>query len=306
MTAAAQAGDIILTVNQDAVCRDEFVFFLDQERNGTSPRELLLKRTVARVTREKVRQQLFQELGLLPATSFPDLLAQLEKLNREREQAVKDGRVIYGPVRLTPLQYYGDWMAKLELQAKEILAAGRLAMTDTELRAWYRKNRDLFRTRELSDWEIVTVRRESAPTSAVSADAVGQLANLIYLRVNRGANPEQICRELGDHAGVVVTIERPTRTDTERVGEQFAGVKDPAALNQLKPGRCRRLDYGPDRIQIVRCVSRTRPTLRPFETVATMVRRKLLDQKYAALVEELIRQAEVKINRATLESLPVE
>lgn len=321
---AGAADNEILTVNQAAVPKEEFIFFMQQERSeviaesgstletnfwnhrhgGTTPKKLLREKTIARVTQEKVRQQLFRELGLLKSTDFADFLNLVEQSNREREQAVKQGRVVYGPVDFTPQQYYGDWTAKLELQAKDKLANNRLAMTETELRTFYRTNPDSFRSPEFSDWEIVTIQKVS--TNAGSTDLVRQLAEIIRSKMRRATNTESICREIENRSDIHVTLARQTRLDNGHLGELFPNEQDFHALIKLKPGRCHQLKSAPDKIQIVRCVSRMAATVRPFEEVAGTVRRKLLDQKYAAWLDALTGQAEVQVNRAALDTISIQ
>ncbi len=287
------ADPVVLTVNQTPVTRDEFSFFMQPDRDGITPREQLLSKTVARVTREKVRQQLFQELGLMKATTFAEFLAQVESVNREREQAVNAGRIIYGPVRFTPLQFYGDWMAKLELQAQKQLATGRLAMTENELRIFYKMNQSIYRTTESSDWEIVTIQNANG---LAFTNALVQMADRIFWRMKREANTDQICRESGRQAGVSVKIERSENLSSEHLDVLSADENNLAALSQLRPGYCLRLESKPGVIQLVRCVSRHASTVRPFEAVADLVQKKRLDQKYQALLDELARAAKVKTN----------
>ncbi len=138
--------NVVLTVNNYPVGREEFVWFMEQQRagvfqyvktkcdldygkdfwdkpcDGNTPRMLLQKRTIEKIVSEKVQQILFKELGLISDISYSSFLVNLERLNQEREKAVQNKQVIYGPVRYTQLQYYGHWMTTMQIQAKEILA----------------------------------------------------------------------------------------------------------------------------------------------------------------------------------------
>ncbi len=119
---ATQQQEVLMRVNGDEVGVEEFRWFAGEERagviryfqqkhqaglekgfwtrkyGGEIPREVLETNTVRRVIREKTEQGLFRELGLLEDTRFSSFLAALEKTNAEREQAVKSGRVVFGPV----------------------------------------------------------------------------------------------------------------------------------------------------------------------------------------------------------------
>ena len=293
-----RADTVVLSVNQSPVSHAEFVFFLEQERNGTRSPEQLIEKTVEHVTREKIRQQLFHELGLMKTESFADFLARLEQLNQERAQSVSAGRIVYGPVRLTPLQYYGDWMTKLEIEAKVKLAGGRLAMTKKELQTFYKKNQESFRSAEFSDWEIVTIQAESTTRGATPVNIASKTADLVCWRMNRETNTDRICRELGNQAGVSINIERRKSLASEHLDVLSGDENILAALSQLRPGYCLRLESKPGVIQLVRCVSRHAATVRPFEAVADLVQKRRLDQKYHALLEDLTRTAKVEIKPA--------
>jgi len=165
-----------LIVNRYAVSAEEFRWFMLQERAyvfqdvktkcnidygkdfwnrdcaGTTPKKIIEKRTIDRIVRDKVQQLLFKDLGLIQDASYSAFLENLEKLNASRERAVQLGQVIYGPVRYSALQYYGHWMATLQIQAKEKLAQERLGVTDEQLQALARKkwpNRPYEKNKEL-------------------------------------------------------------------------------------------------------------------------------------------------------------
>ena len=80
--------------------------FWDQNHKGTTPREVLLERTVKRMVKEKTEQLFFKQLGLVDDVSFKVFLEHLEQLNRQRQKAVDAGQVIYGPIKYSTRQYY--------------------------------------------------------------------------------------------------------------------------------------------------------------------------------------------------------
>ena len=95
--------------------------YWNHEVAGTTPKAALQQKTVDRLVHEKAEQLLFQELGLVQDIRYATFLEQLEKTNRNREQAAKEGKVVYGPIRYTQLQFYGHWKATLRAQATEQL-----------------------------------------------------------------------------------------------------------------------------------------------------------------------------------------
>ena len=315
------AEDAVLTVNHTAVTREEFVFFMAQERSQAMARAtesraakpfnesharngwkaFLQQKTVERITREKIRQQLFQELGLIDTTGFGDFLKQLEAVNHEREQAANSGQAVYGPVHFSPRQFYDDRMAKLELLAKNQLATGKLAVTEDEARGFYKKNHQLFRTTELSDWEILTV--ESPSTNSTRAGSFARLGDEVFFKMTRTTNSECLRQELSRLPDIRATWEKLLQLDNDRLGELCANENDFNRLVKLKTGRCIKFQMSPDKLQIFRRVARIAPVIRPFEEVSAAARNKVLDQKYAALLAGRCKEAEVMTNHEVLNSI---
>lgn len=158
----------VLFVDDRAVGPDEFAWFLEQERagvfaeatrrcgaedgpgfwdrpcGGKTPREMLLESAVRRSTREVVERAFLQEIGLVRDAGFESFEEALDAENRSRERASRDGRAVYGPVRFTPLPYYGHWKASLRLEAMRGLArAGYEELLDARVaEARVRQNRE--------------------------------------------------------------------------------------------------------------------------------------------------------------------
>lgn len=185
----------VLFVNRQPVSAEEFVWFMRQERagvfqfvkakfnldygtnfwdrklSGGTPRALLRQRTVERIAREKVQQLLFRELGLVEDIGYASFVKNLERLNRERESAARQGQVIYGPVRYTQLQYYAHWMAGLRLRATEQLAQGRWDVSDGQVRDFYERNKEQFRGAEAAS---TPTRETDSETNATPTPRASQ------------------------------------------------------------------------------------------------------------------------------------
>ena len=195
-----------LSVNHCAVSAEEFKWFMQQERAGvfhdvktrcnfdygrnfwdrncagTTAKKLIEQRTINRIVREKIQQLLFKDLGLIEDARYSVFLENLEYLNANRERAAQQGHVIYGPVHYSVPQYYGHWMATLQIRAKEKLAREQFRVTDEKLRVFARETwpkRPFEQTRELArsayvDQEyqhLVDARVENAIVKT-NADAV--------------------------------------------------------------------------------------------------------------------------------------
>jgi hypothetical protein len=320
-------GDVALMVDRNVVTIDEFKWFMDQERagvfeyfgtkcniepdrdfwtrtcEGTTPRLLLQKRTVDRVAREKAEQILFLQLGLIQDIRYSAFLENLAKLNRDREQAVKDGRVIYGPVRYTQLQYYGHWKASLQIQAKGKLARDRLLVSEQEARAYYDQNKDRFKTADTTTLEIVTIEPKREFDAEKSKGSVASAAQDILAKVREGQDLERILRSYANKTDIKLSARRVDSLDNERVGELFSPSENAEKVLALQQGQCVLVADSSGTVQIIKCISRIQGNCLPFEAVKGRASARCLDQRYDRLVEELAKTAEVRINQEALELL---
>ena len=142
--------------------------FWDVKVKGVTPREMLRQRTLERVGRERVERRLFAELGLIRNGSFEEFLAGFERANREREAAQRAGKVVFGPVRFTPLQYYGYWKSNLRIEAINKLGRERWAAEDRK--SWEKRYEELVeelvrRAKEKPKQGAQGIRGSGAPRS---------------------------------------------------------------------------------------------------------------------------------------------
>jgi hypothetical protein len=313
--------DAPMTVNQQVVSRQEFSWYMEQERTGVfeyfkttcnledgkdfwtrecagiTPRALLQKRTTDRVTREKVEQILFQELGLIQDIRYSSFLENLEKLNLSREESAKGGQVLYGPVRYTQLQFYGHWKASLQLEAKKKLAEGRPTASDQELRAFYNRVKDSFQTPATTTLGVISIQpsRES--------DESGSLIGAILAAAEDSRTVQEILQRFGDRKGVRISSRRYEALDSDRISELFSADGDAAKIFALAPSQCLSMTGSVGTAEVIRCVSKTPAAYPPFEAVRERVRARYLDAWYERLVAERVSNAVIERDSKMIDAL---
>ncbi len=277
--------------------------FWSQEVGGITPKAMLQSNTVARVVREKVEQLLFQELGLVKDIGYAALLAQLERLNREREQAARQGRAVYGPVRYTQLQFYEHWKATLRTRARDQLAENIWRPTEDGLRKFYFENRTRFQALPRWTLEVVTVHPRKNLAAGERAGAVRLAADSILGKFRAGAALSAVLEEPPEGAAVEVSGQRMEEVNADRLGEMFPGEEHLKAVLALGLGETGLL-AGPDgQAWVVRCLGKAAGGVRPYEAVERQVRDLWLTQQYDRHIERLALQAKVQINQETLDAL---
>ena len=286
--------DPVLIVNGHAVSPAEFQWFAQLERTGViqfvtsklrvdygpdfwtrelygaSPRALLQQRTIARVRREKIEQTLFAELGLITDISHTAFLNALAAANRERREAVRQGRVVYGPTNYTPEQFYNHRSATWQIRAKELLAQSRLVATDAELEASFQRSGERYRSPALSTWELVAIHAGQAAPPA-------------------GAAP-QLVRDVTD----------------ERLGEMIGRDESLRTLLGLRAGESAAVSEPDGGKVVAKCLARTPGKLRPFAEVKASVAARWIDEHYEDLLTALAAEAKVQVNQRALDKISMQ
>lgn len=334
LASAAAAGqtpaETAIVVNGLRVPREEVAWFLGQERagviqfckqkhaldfgagfwdrkcGGTTPRALLQARTRERIVQEKVGQMLFKELGLIQDASYAAFLDELENTNRERASAKAQGRIIYGPVSYTQLQYFGHSKATRQLQAKEILGRDRLVASETELRAAYEQNRKVYTSAAVSSWEIITLQSAGNADGPEVGKQIATGAKRIQSRLKSGTSAQQAVDELQGNGQLVIAAGQLSGVDAGRLAEMFSDRGTFEKMRKLKPGCVVSIPASAGVTRVVKCISRTPGELQAFEKVRTQVQKQILQHRYEAFISELATKADVRVDQTQIDLIPIE
>jgi len=102
---------------------------------GDIPANVLKKRAKDAIIVSTVKKMMARELGLVEKIGYDDFLKELDSVNKVRIKAVKDGKVIYGPVTYTVEMYSGYYMSLLENAILDKISTTEL--TADEIRSKY-------------------------------------------------------------------------------------------------------------------------------------------------------------------------
>jgi hypothetical protein len=325
--AAPGTEQAALVINHQEVGQEEFRWFMEQQRagvvasfkvqhnleygpdywtrevGGTTPKAALQKRTIERLIGEKVEQMLFQELGLVQDIHYAAFLEQLKTFNREREQAAKQGKVVYGPIRFTQLQFYGHWKATLRARATEKLAQTQWPATEECLKRFYDDNRAPFRAPASFTLEVMTIQASPKPAAGDRADSVQATARKILAQLKAGAALPGLLKDPGESAAVKVSSRRLEEINADRMSELFPDEEQLKAVLALAPGEAALLTDSETQARVIRCVGKVPGKDRPYEAVQRQVKERWLGQQYDRHLEDLAGKAQIRINQEVIDAL---
>lgn len=93
---------------------------------GELPVNTLKQRTKEAIISITIKKMIAREMGLIENIGYEDFLKELDKVNKQRAKAVKEGEIIYGPVTYQQEVYSGYYLSTLENAIKE-----KMSKTDT-------------------------------------------------------------------------------------------------------------------------------------------------------------------------------
>jgi hypothetical protein len=132
----------VATVNGLPIDRDEYALFVRKHRALASG-EQLKREALQDAVAWKVLQSWAKQEGLTPYTDYASLREELRRFNRQREKALRNGEVVFGPDRYDEWSFVdrkrGEWSSALQ----DIIAS-RADFPESRIRDYYEANKEQF------------------------------------------------------------------------------------------------------------------------------------------------------------------
>ncbi|MFB3882425.1 MAG: peptidylprolyl isomerase [Armatimonadota bacterium] len=276
--------------------------FWTTPHDGDTPLDWLRTRTLAECVRMLVEQKLALGHGVVADTSYSAFLSALARENERRRRAVAAHQPVYGPEQYDEDEYFDYCLANTVIELKRRLGAGELAASDDVLRQRYEESKAALYDR--GDRVVVLAVRvpfsSSSGGSSAPADAK-QLASEVRDKLAADATAESIESACGYRASVeeLVFDDATARAD---------GTVRPLARGEameLAPGQVSPVFHERGSSWVMKCLSRQPLGYRPLDEVKDNVRSRYVDERYEALVADLVSRASVEINREVYDAVKV-
>lgn len=150
-------NDVIFSVNEDHITREEFVAQMNLEKAavfdffqkkyqtvyhkgfwttsyaGEIPLQKLKAQALTALTAIYVKKQFAVELGVLHSSNYAEWLKNFAMENERRAAAIASGQVIYGPSHFDQRAYAGYYLSNLENAMKEAISHQSHEVSDEAL-----------------------------------------------------------------------------------------------------------------------------------------------------------------------------
>jgi len=264
---------------------------------GGTPSESVRKLALESVTKLKVEQMIAREQGVLADIGYSGFLRELESENRRRQEAVAEGRVVYGPVRYEEEAYLEYVMSNAIRDVKSRLLE----------REWKPDERELRRFYELNKSELYA-SRGSAKVNQLSSAFLdsNQEADETLKRQARERMEESTAlaaagtgfAEIADRLGVEIRLEERTFNE----GDVRMNLRSPVAqtAENLAPGEISSVIEENGRLYLLQRLDEQGEgsEFTDFAEIKERVLKDYADYRYAEYVWDRISAAEIRIDEA--------
>lgn len=277
--------------------------------DGEVPSEWLKQRTLKECVRIKIELGLAKENGVTGATSYASYAAFLQALDREnqrRREYLAAGLPIYGPQQYKEDEFFLYVMNNMRIALQKRLWHNRLHISEETLREYYEsmiKGKHYDRGNRVKVWVIaIQYGQREGYLDALTRDEAKVKIQEAKERLEKGERFEGLASEYNENGSLneeVFDFESRPADKTHRYVRRLEAMK-------LAEGETSGIFEDMNAaFFIVKCIERDDLGYRPFEEVRHNVRSHYTGEKYAELIDDLVRNAKVEINESVYDEIAV-
>lgn len=294
-----QASEFLLILNYNYVAKTYNYFsntygvkdykgFWSNVYDGEKPIEYATKMVLQELTRIKSEQILMKDYGVITDATYEIFLNELQKENDRRKIAVEKKEVIYGPVEYSDYQYYSHVYSTNVNELKRILGKERFIIQENELREAYEHMKE--------DYFIEPYHIQ---VEKVSMSKMGQADEI--MKQLRGAGQKDNVLEEIKKANKDILIETQTFNEASAKTDNDLYPKLLVEAKKLKVGEISGIIEENNRFTILKGIEVEERGFQDFDTVKEQIISRIIDEKYEELVQNRMKNTDVKIMDKALE-----
>lgn len=319
--AALTSEKTVMNVNGEAIKEEEFSFYLRQHRSdivtrytagqgltyddafwdttaedGSTPLAAWIDAAVEECAHNNAIRQAAKEAGLTDFTSFSDWKADLEKENKRRADAVKNGEVIYGPERYELDSYIQITLANLEEDLKKAFREEYTA-TEEEMRAYYDENLANFKEQDLR-----LIQQISIPygEGKIDAETAMKKAEEIHAALLNGESVRTIMTQYADCAEMTDKEYNHGRAEW---GDSMMAPQTYSNAVSLAVGQISAITDENSTVYISICTELFPGQYQPYEESTTFIAEKLLDRNFEEHLDGMLESTVVERDEEMLKKV---
>jgi hypothetical protein len=266
---------------------------------GEIPLDKLRREAIQESVKIKFQQILAKQKGLVQGISYASFLDHWKQENKNRADAVKHNKVIFGPQQYDEAQYYDVVISNLIYELKQRMTA-ETPISDNEMQAYYDAHKNEYKRPDTVKAELWAIPYGNGMKKEEAARLAAQLDE----KLTQGGMMEKT----GSTAAVPSFVKRIEKTFDDQSypldSKQYPNVLKAAQV--LPVGRISEPIDDNGALYIVKSLQRTDGAYVPFDQAKADIAKMLMDQRFPDLIDQLLKKADVVINRDVVNQLTAE
>lgn len=269
--------------------------FRTDSYSGEAPVEMARKKALDDIVEVKVQQILAKEKGIIESTDYREFLKELENENRQRKDALKSNKVVYGPDNYGEIEYFNYSFDNMVSKLKEKLKENELSIPEEKLESMYNLLKDT-RFKLPDDIKIQVISIGFTDEKGIINDDLKSKARVkieeAKKRIDNGEPFEEVALDYNPKSGVleyVFTKEKQMAKD----------ISHPELLDEalkLKPGQVSEIIERSMDFVLILCKEKKSTGYLPYKDARKQLLDELIEKDYQEYIDKLVEQADVKIN----------
>lgn len=309
----------LVTVNHEPVTQREFKQVLSKQRSdvysyfqrkygasdnkdfwthnyeGEVPIEVARKRALDTIVRIKVEQLLAREKGVMDNIHDAHFLKKLKNENKRRQEAVANNQVIYGPTTYSESGYFQYIHSNMVLKVKQLMMEENISMET--LRHFYEDRKETYRLEDQITIHKITISLldEAGHYDQKIKEKSKEQLKMMKDQWPHGVYYDDLINKYkhSDHLDMTyeeVTFDKNDPNLQERVDHVY-DISKTLTIGQVSP-----IIEDKDSVAIIKVVAIEPQGYRPLDEVMYHVQSSYIDETYQQLIDQLVKEADVRIH----------
>ncbi|SHO43789.1 peptidylprolyl isomerase [Anaerocolumna xylanovorans] len=269
--------------------------FWNKSYGGEVPIEAARKKALDECIQIKVQQILLKDKGIQEDISYKTFLKGLDEENKARKEAVKNQRVIFGPLQFGEKEYFEYQFSQMIIGLKEKMGEDDFKIDDNDEKALY----DQIKNEDFKNPDSVKVERIIIPYAQMNGVVDESKKQDAKLRIDKikqmldsGENFEKLAKLNNPDNSLETKIFDSSTAKTDELTPKLLECAGKLAVGEISNVFDENNIYS-----IIKCVEHKNMGVKSFGEVKEAIRQMLIEKAYNEYINKLVKNAKVEVNQ---------
>lgn len=294
MKLKSNSSEALEFIDENNVLRNESDFS-NSSLISKIPDEVVRQNALKDIVRIKVQQILAKEKGIIKSADYREFLKNLEKENEQRNDALKNNKVIYGPDNYGEIEYYSYKFDSMVKELKNKLKESEFLISENEIKNLYLQLKESrFKIPDSIEMQalIIPFADEKGVISDEKKRNARQLVEEAKMRIEKGEPFNKVAADYCEYGKVLDHY----FTKEEQLSKDISYPELLREAKELVPGQVSGIIERTTDYSLLTCISKEEWGYVSYEEAGKILREELIEREYEEYINELVKEADVQIN----------